>query len=78
MLGEPKKKGRGISFEETSTLGRGRYIQVKSGPFIIGRIEFSRDGRFRYFEPKENELNPVFVEDDLEELKGKIKTRRLP
>jgi len=68
--------GKGISFEETSTFGRGRHIKVKSGPFTIGRIEFSRDGMFRYFEPETNELNPLFVEGDLEELEEKIEVHK--
>lgn len=82
-----------ISYEETSTLGRGRHIKVKLttkvGPghsqyrrlkgkavtATIGRIEFSRDGMFRYFEPESNELNPTLVEADLDKLKEKIKAR---
>jgi hypothetical protein len=83
-----------ISFEETSNLGRGRYIKVKLtkkvGPghsqykrlkgkpvtITIGRIEFSRDGKFRYFEPETNELNPTLIEDDLDKLKERIKAHR--
>lgn len=83
-----------ISFEETSSLGRGRYIRVRMtgriGPghsqykrlkgkavrITIGRIEFAPDGGFQYFEPETNELNPVFIEDDLERLKERIRAHR--
>ena len=86
-----------ISFEEVSTLGRGRYIKVnmtsKVGPnhsqykrlkgrpvtIVIGRIEFSPDGMFRYFEPETNELNPKFIEDDLDRLKEKVRAyKKIP
>ena len=40
---------------------------------IIGRIEFSRDGMFRYFEPKTHELNPILVDKDLKTLKRRIR-----
>ena len=83
-----------ISFKETSSLGRGRYIKVKLtkkvGPnhsqykrlkgkpvtITIGRIEFSSDGTFRYFEPETNELNPKFIENDLDRLKERIKAHK--
>jgi len=83
-----------ISFEETSNLGRGRYIRVKLtkkvGPnhsqykrskgkpvtITLGRIEFSQDGMFRYFEPETNELNPTLIDDYLDKLKERIKAHR--
>lgn len=79
-----------ITFYETETLGRGRYIKVKMttkvGPkhsqhkrlkgrpvtVTIGRIDFSRDGKYRYYEPTTNELNAKFIERDLEKLKERI------
>ena len=73
-----------VTYEEKSTLGRGKYILVKRAvrrphlgkvvPVVIGRIHETRDGQFAYFEPETNELNPTFVEDDLNELKRKIET----
>lgn len=75
-----------VTYEEKSTLGRGNYIKVKRAvrqpqlgkvvPVVIGRIEETRNGQFAYFEPETNELNLMFVEDDLNELKRKIETLR--
>ena len=65
-----------ISMEETFNRGRGSYIKVKLNTVTIGRIEFSRDGMFRYFEPKTNELNPTFIENELDKLKERIKAHR--
>lgn len=83
-----------ITFEKTSTLGRGSYIKVKLtkkvGPnhsqykrlkgkpvtITIGRIEISSDGSFRYFEPDTNELNPLFIENDIDRLKERIKAHK--
>ncbi len=71
-------------YETTSTLGRGEHIRVKriikppqlEKPqlVVIGWISIPRSSsrRFSYFEPESNDLNPKFVEDDLEALKRKI------
>ena len=44
---------------------------------IIGRIEFSGDGMFRYLEPKTHELNPILVDRDLKTLKRRIRAHRI-
>ncbi|MGD0236540.1 MAG: hypothetical protein ABSC55_18620 [Syntrophorhabdales bacterium] len=78
-----------ISFEEASRRGRGRRLNVKLTTKIgehghqgtetrtitvtIGRIECSRDGMFRYFEPQADELHPTLVDRDLRTLKKRIR-----
>jgi hypothetical protein len=76
---ETSNFGRGLHIKVKLTKKVGpnhsQYKRLKGKPvtITIGRIEFSRDGRFRYFEPKTNELNPTFIEDNLDKLKEIIK-----
>ena len=42
----------------------------------IGRIERSREGMFCYFEPGRDDVNPVFVDRSLANLKKRIKAHR--
>lgn len=73
-------RGRHIKVKLTKKVGpnHSQYKKLKEKPvtITIGRIEFSHDGMFRYFEPETNELNPTIIEDDLDKLKEKIKVHR--
>lgn len=73
-------RGRHIKVKLTTKVGpnHSQYKRLKGKPVTvtIGRIEFSHDGMFRYFEPETNELNATFIEDDLENLKEKIRIHR--
>ena len=73
-------RGRHIKVKMTIKVGpnHSEFERLKGKPVTttIGRIEFSHDGMFRYFEPETNELNPTFVEDDLDRLKEKIKAHK--
>ena len=53
-----------------------QYKRLKGKPVLItvGWISEGRDGVYRYYEPKTNELNPTFTETDLEVLKDKIRS----
>ena len=55
-----------------------QYERMKGKPVLvtIGWISSGRDGMYRYYKPKTNELNPTFIETDLEVLKDKIKSHR--
>ena len=73
-------RGRHIKVKLTTKVGptHSQYKKLKEKPvtITIGRIEFSQDGMFRYFEPETNELNPRLIEDDLNKLKERIKAHR--
>ena len=69
-----------VTFEKTSTPGRGDHILVKRIvkralgkplPVTIGWIG-KADGRFSYFEPETNDLDPKFGSDDLAALQKQV------
>jgi hypothetical protein len=53
-----------------------QYERLKGKPvsITIGWISKGRDGVYRYYAPVTNELNPTFIETDLEVLKDKIRS----
>jgi len=53
-----------------------QYKRLKGKPIWvdIGRISKGQDGKYRYYEPETNELNPMFTGTDLEVLKDKIRS----
>ena len=53
-----------------------QYKRLKGKPIWVdvGRISKGQDGKYRYYEPERNELNPMFIETDLEVLKDKIRS----
>ena len=70
-----------VTFEETSTPGRGNHILVKRIveramgkpiPVTVGWIG-RKDGRFSYFEPETNDQEPKIVGEDLNEIKKQVK-----
>lgn len=70
-----------VTFEETSTPGRGSHILVKRIverelgkplPVTIGWIA-AKDARFSYFEPETNDQDPKIVSEDMNELKKQVK-----
>lgn len=65
-----------ITFKEVSSLGRGQHTKVMKAGRAIGWIAKPKDGKWRYYEPVTNELNPTLIEDDLKHLKEKIKARK--
>ena len=73
-------RGRHIRVKLTKKVGpsHSQYKRLKGKPvtITIGRIEFSHDGMFHYFEPETNELNPILIENDLDKLKERIKAHR--
>jgi hypothetical protein len=71
-----------VTFEATSTPGRGDHILVKRIvkralgepiPVTIGWIAKTKDGTFSYFEPETNDKDPKIVADDLGELQKEVK-----
>ena len=52
-----------------------QYKKLKGKPVLatLGRIDTSSNGKFYYYEPEANILNPTFIEDNLDRLKEKIK-----
>ena len=71
-----------VTFEETSTPGRGNHILVKRIvkralgdpiPVTIGWIAKTPDGRFSYFEPETNDQDPKIIEDGLEALQKQVR-----
>jgi hypothetical protein len=69
-----------VTFEKTSTPGRGDHILVKRIverplgepiPVTIGRISKTTDGHFAYFEPETNE-EPKIIDEGLESLKKQV------
>jgi hypothetical protein len=73
-------RGRYLKVKLTTKIGKHdfghRGTDNRTLVVTIGRIEFSRDGMFRYFEPKTHELNPILVDTDLKTLKKRIKGYR--
>jgi hypothetical protein len=73
-------QGRYLKVKLTTKIGRhdfeGEGTDSRTLVVTIGRIESSRDGMFRYFEPKTHELNPLLVDKDLKTLKKRIKVHR--
>jgi hypothetical protein len=71
-----------VTFEETSTPGRGNHILVKRIvkrelgepiPVTIGWIAKTPDGRFSYFEPETNDQDPKIIDDALEALQKQVR-----
>jgi len=73
-------RGRYLKVKLTTKIGKHDFEHEGADKRIlavtIGRIEFSRDGMFRYFEPKTHELNPILIDKDLKTLKKRIKVHR--
>ena len=70
-----------VTFEETTTPGRGSHILVKRIverelgkplPVTIGWIGKSKDGGYSYFEPETNDIDPKIVGDALDEVKQQV------
>jgi len=70
-----------VTFEETTTPGRGSHILVKRIvtrelgkplPVTIGWIGKAKDGGFAYFEPETNDIDPKIVGDDVAEVKKQV------
>ncbi len=70
-------RGRHIVVKFTTKLGEDdaghEGPEGKTLTVTIGRIECSRDGMFRYFEPEASEPDPTLVDKDLEALKKRIR-----
>lgn len=71
-----------VIFEKTSAPGRGDHILVKRIvkrplgepiPVTIGWIAKTPEGRFSYFEPETNDLDPKIIDDDLEALQKQVR-----
>jgi hypothetical protein len=70
-----------VTFEESSTPGRGSHTLVKRIvkrelgsplPVTIGWIGKAKDGGFAYFEPETNDVDPKIVGDNLEEVRRQV------
>jgi hypothetical protein len=77
---ETSNLGRGSYIEVKKMVKVGpnhsQYERLKGKPVLItiGWIAKSKDGMYRYYEPETNELNPTFIEKDLDVLKDKIRS----
>ena len=62
-----------IVFIEKSTLGDPWFLEVRSGPAIVGHIRGQRaHGPYRYFPGKSNVLNPSFEGPSLDVIKERV------
>ena len=54
------------------------YKQLKgnTSKIEIGRINFTTDHKFYYYEPPTNTTRPVLIDEELEKLKRKVINRR--
>ena len=72
-------RARYLNVKVTTQIGKQDAAGKRNGRTLavsIGRIERSRDGIFRFFEPDTHTLNPVLVDNDLKTLKRRIKSHR--